>query len=140
MENIDFELLLKILAGLVGAIGLFLQIRNLRNASRSSIKTDLEILEKLTPSDPNYAIVRNSLDQSIKRVYGDPARRKFIPSPVDFWFGFIWCIGFGYWTIYLFRDGFSWWAVVTGLFALGGFGGIITGLEGKKNSQQKRPG
>jgi hypothetical protein len=133
MKTLDFELLLKISAAIIGAVGLLYQLRNLRLTFRSSIKTDLEILKMLEPNDPNYEIVRENINDSIKRVYGDPNKKRFkIYSQGDFYGGLMCSIMFSYWTYYLCQDGFSFWGLLTGLIAAGGIGGIITGLEPKK--------
>jgi hypothetical protein len=133
MKGLDFELLLKIAAAIIGVIGLLYQLRNLRLTFRSSIKTDLEILKMLDTNDPNYEIVRGSINESIKRVYGDPNKKKFkIYSRLDFYGGILFSIVFTYVTYYLCKDGFSFWGLITGFLALAGLGGIITGLEPKK--------
>jgi hypothetical protein len=141
METIDFELLLKITAAIIGGVGLLYQLRNLRLTFRSSIKTDLEILKMLEPTDPNYNIVSTSINESIRKVYGDPNKTRFkIYNPVDFYLGLFWSIGFTYWTYYLCHDGFSFWGLLTGFSAFAGIGGVLNGLEPKKlNPETENP-
>lgn len=134
MKEIDFELLLKVTAAVIGVVGVIYQLRNLRLRFRSSIKTDLEILKMIEPTDPNFEIVQTNINESIKKVYGDPTKKKFkVYNPPDFYGGLLWCIGFTYWTYHLCKDGFSFWSLITGFFAFAGLGGIINGLEPKKN-------
>lgn len=38
-------------------------------------------------------------------------------------------IGFGAWTAYILRDGFTWWALLTGALAFGGVGPLMESIE-----------
>ena len=130
MNSIDYELLLKIAAIVVGLIGTLYQFRNWRLTSRSSIKTDLEILEKLDPLHPQREMIQQSIDEAIVTVYGEPNKKKFkIYSPVDFYLGLLFLIGFSYWTYILSREGFSFWSILTGFVAFGGLGGMLNGVD-----------
>jgi hypothetical protein len=136
MEGSEFfELALKVAAVLIGVLGSFYQLRNLRISSRSSIKTDMEILKMLEPTDPNYKIVKRSIDSSIKNIYKTDEQKTRIYSPTDFIFGVLFMVGFSIWTYYLSRDGFSYWSILTGFAAFAGFGGILNGLDPKKNKK-----
>lgn len=130
--DIDFEIIIKALGVVIGAAGTFYQVRNILPKSRSTLKSDLEILKLLEPGDPLHETVRRHVSRQVAYLY--PPRRKkpkrgIIYSSTDFWTGVLMAVMFTTWTIYLTRDGFTWWAVLTGFVALGGLGGILTGLE-----------
>jgi hypothetical protein len=140
LQKIDYELVLKALALFIGIFGSIYQLRKFRFTFRSSIKTDLEILNMLDPSDPNYEIVKKNIDVSIRQIYMGSNKYRFkIYSKADFYPGLLFLISFTIWTYYLSHNGFTIWAFLTGFFALGGIGGILTGLDsGKKNNQQSK--
>jgi hypothetical protein len=47
---------------------------------------------------------------------------------------------FGLWTVYLVRDGFSWWALASGFFAFVGLSIVIAGLEETRPDDAKKAG
>ncbi|MDB5228063.1 MAG: hypothetical protein JWN78_2256 [Bacteroidota bacterium] len=135
MLVIDYELIIKIIALFVGLFGSIYQLRNLRLTFRSSLKTDLDILKMLQEDDPNYSIVKNSINESIKKIYGVSNKNGLkIHSPGDFIFGILFLSGFSFWTYYLVRHDHLFWSYVTGFFAFAGLGGIMNGLDKKKDN------
>jgi hypothetical protein len=52
-------------------------------------------------------------------------------------FGIVLAIGLGYWTYHLSKDGFSWWSLLTGFFALGGLGQPLIAFAEQKRKDEK---
>ncbi|HEO64361.1 MAG TPA: hypothetical protein ENI73_00675 [Spirochaetes bacterium] len=111
----------------VGLIGALYQLFKLFPESRSTLKNDLEILGMLESSDPNYLIVKKRIDVKIRRIY-----QKKVHDTFDLVLGIIFFIAFLIWTIYLVKDSFSWWSIVTGFFALVGIGMISNAFDQSK--------
>jgi hypothetical protein len=110
----------------------YLSLRNLpaRVKRRSTLKSDIEVYNLLDKSDPKRAVVKASIDRSLDRLYGARA-------PSGNWKSWDWgavivwalmAVGFGYWTFYLVKDEFRWWAILTGFVALVGLFGVATWL------------
>jgi len=133
LSGIDWELVFKAVGALVGAIVSLYQLRNVNPRLRSTLKSDIEILNLLKPDEPGYRAVKEHVDSKIRRLY-KPERKKKEGRPKiyswpDFLLGIVFLPGFLIWTIYLFRNGFNGWGLVTAFFAFAGFGGIINGLQ-----------
>lgn len=135
--TIDYDILLKFFASIIGILGVIYQLRNLKITFKSSIKTDLEILNMLEETDPNFAIVKKSVTESIKKRYSKSNRSLTIYSITDFILGIIFVFGFGYWTFYLSYESFSFWSLLTGQFAIAGLGGILSAFDKKEKIQIK---
>lgn len=116
---------------LIGIIGAIYQIRNFSITFRSSIKTDLEILKMLNSTDPNYFLIQNRIDESIKKIYSPRKNLFIIYKPTDFIIGIIFFFGFGFLTIYLSRENFNVWSLVTVNFVVTGFFTIWSSLKPK---------
>ena len=104
------------------------QLHRTISIRRARLKHDLEMLkltkdlgfpsgrlEKLLEEDINTFLEEESM-RGAQKWYSDP---EIIGMTI---YGFAVLIGFGLWTNYLLRDGFTWWAVLTGFFAFGGIG------------------
>jgi hypothetical protein len=135
-----------------------LGVRNFR--SRTTLKRDLDILKMVDQADPGHAILKAHVDRMIRELYAPPAPsvRKRLPSPKhirafvstlardfpkpkkpsDFVSGLLSFVGFSVWTAYLDRGGFSWWSLLTGVFALSGLLGIFDSY-GLLSGQPQRP-
>src|ERR1039457_4758679 len=121
MANIDYELVLKIFGVIAAVVAAVYQFRNVKLSPRSSIKTDLEILKLLDSDDENYILIKNHIDRSIKRIYRIRKENKFkIYSIPLFIMGILFLLGFSVWTYYISRNGFSYWSLLTGFFAIAG--------------------
>ncbi|MGH9195860.1 MAG: hypothetical protein ACRD1T_08985 [Acidimicrobiia bacterium] len=113
----EFVQALAILAGVV--ISAY-NLRNLpdRTRKRSTLKADIEIYHLLDKSDPQRESVKRSIDATLDRLYGGRSR-SFKDVEWSFVIGLcLTFVGFGAWTAYQVRDGFTWWAVATGFVAL----------------------
>ncbi|MFZ5981714.1 MAG: hypothetical protein ACOYVF_13910 [Candidatus Zixiibacteriota bacterium] len=133
LHDIDWELVFKAIGAIVGAFVSLYQLRNIKPRLRSTLKSDIEILNLLKPDEPGYRAVKEHVDSKIRLLY-KPLREKRsgglkIYSWPDFALGIIFLPGFLIWTVYLFRGGFNGWGLVTAFFAIAGLGGIINGLE-----------
>lgn len=143
----DWGIILMAISIIVTAVIAFFRIRTewrkVAPTSRFALKRDLEILgliKSSLPKDPKYEIVKKSIDDKIDEIYSPvqqigfkSLREKRLREynwPILI-FGFILLIGFSIWTWYLVKDGFTWWALLTGFFAFAGIGNIISGLEKK---------
>lgn len=131
MDKDFWDLILKALALAAGAIASFFQIRNLLPRSRSTLKTDLEILRLLDPTDPNYAVVRAQIDATVKATYRTDEGRFRVYNWTDLIWGTLLFVLMTMGLLYVFREreGFTWWYVSLGLLWMAGLGGMISGLE-----------
>ena len=127
----SWELAIKAVSAVFAAISLFFTLRNQIRQRRQAIKVDLEILESV--QDPALkTLILEDVHSRIRRLYGTPAvsaadkRINNLPMLI---FGSVMLVGFAIWTVYLSREGFNWWSLLTGFFALGGFGNIMASLE-----------
>jgi hypothetical protein len=127
------DLALKALGLVATAAFSLYQARNLLPGNRSRLQTDLEILKLLDADHPIYSQAKARVDSELERAFGEEAKGRFAPPRVYDWSrlvsGTVFATGFTAWTIYIVRHGFSWWAILTGLMALGGLGQIIGALE-----------
>lgn len=135
----DWVEVLKVVGILVGAIVTFFGVRRAepRLRPRSRLKADLEILNLLKSSEPSYRIVKEHVDTAITKVYRLPSQQEGYKRPrvhnwSDLVLGIICFPGFTFWTWYLVRDGFSWWAIPTGFFAFAAIGWILIAFEEKR--------
>ena len=123
----NWQLTIQVLGILVGGSISLYQIRRLLPASRSRLKVDLEILKLIDPGDPAHARVKEHIDRAIVRTYTNVASVSGAAS-ID-WpslvFFTVAIVGLVSWTVYLVRDGFNPWSLLTGLFALVGALGLL---------------
>ena len=112
--------------------------------SRLALKRDLEVLKMLAPTDPGHALVKAHVDQLIQKLYEPhppPIRKRLKDLEPkkwgDFATGIFTFLGFSLWTAYLDRHGFSWWSVLTGLFAMSGIYGIFDSYGLMPDSRQR---
>ena len=144
----DWEIILMAISIIGGAVIAFFRIRTewrkIAPTSRFALKRDLEILgliKSSLPKDPKYKIVKKAIDDKIDEIYSPVQQIGFKRVREYNWgiliFGFILLIVFSLWTWYLVKDGFTWWALLTGFFAFAGIGNIINGLEKKQKKPEK---
>lgn len=125
--GLDWDILIKALGALVGAVVAYTQVKSTQPISRAAMKADLEILNLLDKSDPNYNLIKSNIDPRIQKLYGAEAK---YTDWITVGFGAIWAGGFAYWTFYLVKDNFTWWSLLTGYFALAGMGWVMMGFRG----------
>lgn len=141
---ISWENILKAIPVIVGAVATLYQLRTKLPGSRSQLKSDLEIL-KLLPDeeDPSHKTLKTSIDAKITRMYSGAASRSATEKPgwkknwVYLVYGISLFLIFGFWTYYLVNRG-SWWAILTGFFALAGAGNVMAGFE-RSSPRGSRP-
>ncbi len=132
-EGFDGNLLLQAFGILIAAVVAYVQARGLNLTTRSSLKTDLEILKLLDPADSSYQTVKKAVDKRIARLYSPEPTR---PEADMFWswvfaiFGVLWALGFSYGTFVLLRPAFTWWAVLTGYLAFAGLWLLVMAARG----------
>jgi uncharacterized membrane protein (DUF2068 family) len=123
--GIDWDAILKVIPVVAAVATAIYKFRDSRPRRRATLKTDLELLR--TARDQNLdckgfeAYVQEELSHLYQRT------RKTQWGTVIL--GIVFAISFAVWTVYLVRDGFSWWAVATGFFAFVGTTIVIGGLE-----------
>lgn len=102
------------------------QLRRTISIRRARLKHDLEMLDLAKRLDIPAIKLQNRLEKELKDFVESEAALQarsplsdpqFIGMTI---YGIVVFIGFSLWTIYLLRDGFTWWSILTGLFALGG--------------------
>jgi hypothetical protein len=126
------------LAVLAGVAVSFYSLRNLpaRTRKRSTLKADIEIYHLLDKSDPQREVVKRSIDASVNRMYGTGARNLRDVEWTQIITGVVMVLGFGFWTAYLVKDGFTWWAIATGL---GAFSGLMLIPEAFERQVEREP-
>jgi hypothetical protein len=72
VSPLDWDLALKAVGTLLSIALGFLQLRQFLQALRTSLKTDLEILNLLGPDHPQYESIRGAIDRSLERRFGTP--------------------------------------------------------------------
>ena len=132
--DVNWDLILKALGFLVAATAAYFQVRNLNFAMRVSLKTDLEILNLLNASDPNYTALKRAVDMRVKSLYPEEETDTSAQRVLRIMAGFIgvfWTLGFAYWTFSLSLPDFSWWSLLTGYLAFVGVGILVMAISGK---------
>jgi hypothetical protein len=133
LKYITADNLLKVLAILAGAVASIHQIKQFRANSRSSLKADLEILRMLDKAEPEHNLVKAHTTQLINQLYSPRAGKRFkIYNLEDFLMGLFGAVGLTFWTAHILRNGFSFWALLTGVFALASFLVMLDGFDPKK--------
>jgi hypothetical protein len=131
VREIDWDIVIKAIGALVGAIVAYIQIRSSRPISRSALRSDLEILRLVDPADPTYTVIKGSIDRRIKLLYAEPRMDVRWAAVI---FGSSISIGFSYATFYLVRDHFNWWSLLTAYFAMVGLSLISLGFTKRSES------
>lgn len=146
----SWEISFKAIGTLLSVVVAFLQLRSFIQASHSTLKTDLEILNLLSASnpkhlsDPNYQAVKAYVDDRITRLY--PSKKRDGPGKSklyrdqDFIKGILIFVFFFSITLYLLKDGFSLLSLLPAVVALTGLGGVIGALQRRNSSRGKKKG
>jgi hypothetical protein len=132
--GLDWELILKALGAIISVLLAYVQFRGLNLTSRATLKTDLEILKLLDAGNPNYPVVKQSIDQRLALLYAEPPAqtKRYIGERIGIAaLGLVVALGFSYWTFKLVEPGFTWWSLLTGYLALAGVIWMIMGATGK---------
>lgn len=124
-SGIDWELVIKVVSGGIAAVGGIWKLVQSVRGSRARLAADIEILGKLPVGHPQKPVLERSIQQSIDRLYSPQHRM----SGFEVAYGIIVGAGFTVWTVWLMRDGFSWWGVLTGFFAMGGIGVLFGAID-----------
>ena len=129
-HSTDWDLVLKALGFVVTAFVAYNQIKNLQYGSRAALKTDLDILNLIKADDPNYATVKQRINERIRILYA--------PRPPLNWLmawnvvaGLMFGFAFAYWTFRLVQHGFTWWSLVTGYAAFTSIVTAVMALRGR---------
>ena len=123
--SLDWETALRVVPLVAGALISLYRLQSLEPRLRSRLKSDSEILSRLDPESPAYELLKRNIEAGVERLYAQPAAEL---KWKDLAIGVIFVVGFGFWTAYLVRDGFTWWALLTGYFTLAGVGFIALGF------------
>jgi hypothetical protein len=136
----DGELLVQAFGVVVAAIVAVSQIAYRLPRSRTKLKHDLEILNLLNENDPNFDIVKRSVDSSVADLYQSSSdKSKFkIYDWGDLVTGVILLFGGVLWIMYLVQDGFSWWSIFAGFLAIGGLGNLISAFEDESSTEAEK--
>ncbi|MGK0289410.1 MAG: hypothetical protein ACI86H_000854 [bacterium] len=98
-------------------------------------EANFQVLEDMTN------VSRNEIEKIEHEVRGTLEEKQKKKLQVHSWFDFItgglFLILFSFLSFYLLRRGLFVWGVLAGILAFFGFGGVTTGLEGKKEDQTK---
>jgi len=103
---------------------------------RQALLEDLEILSKTPESLPEKELLLLHVKKSYKTLYTANLKRKrdwsmIIIMP-------LFAVGLANWTYQLSKDEFSYWSILTALFAIGAVGSWIDELKGSENKNDKK--
>lgn len=145
MENGSTFQLVEIVVTLVGiavAAGMTAyQLNRSISIRRARLKHDLEVLRLTKDLGIDMKELHNRVEGELKSfVSGEMEleERSLIHDPRFIGmtiYGLAVFFGFTVWTVYLVQDGFSWWAILTGLFA---FGGIMQPFVAWNHAKENR--
>ncbi|MGH2775319.1 MAG: hypothetical protein ACRDJT_07795 [Actinomycetota bacterium] len=123
--SLDWETALRAIPLVAGALISLFRLRSLEPRLRSKLKTDSEILSRLDPESSAHGLLKRNIEAGVERLYARPAAEL---KWGDVAVGVVFVVGFGFWTAYLVRDGFTWWALLTGYLTFAGMGFIALGF------------
>lgn len=126
----------------IGALISIYQVRRAISPKRSSLHHDLETLKLARELNIPAKVLEDEIIQRLAKLEPDykPPRWRFTGEVIgQSVFGIVLAIVLGYWTYYLSRDGFSWWSVLTGLFAFGGIMQPFAALSEQKIKDERAP-
>jgi hypothetical protein len=136
-ESMDWDMILRAVGVLIGAAGTIYQITRRDPRWRATLKADIEILNLLEEGESKETIRRN-VDRVVQSRYpvkvveeGTEVKQRGVRlyNVSNLVIGVVFLVGFGYWTFSLVEDGWNWWAILTGFFALGGLGNIMMAFD-----------
>ncbi len=136
----DWDVILRAVGVLIGAVGTVYQLIVRDPRWRSTLKTDIEILNLLDAEDENRKYIQQNIDKTVRSRYPyeeltaeelEEVKREGLRvySTSNLIIGIVFSVGFGYWTFSLLADGWNWWALLTGFFAFGGLGNIMLAFD-----------
>ena len=127
--NVEWwKLLLAAIGAVVTTIVSYHQIRSAWRNPRLNLKTDIEILNLIDKSDDNYRKIKEYIDEMVQQIYSQKDESILVKHSgvlLRTAFFLLWSVCFSFLTFYLLRDTFTWWAVLTGYFAIAGIGSLI---------------
>lgn len=136
----NFDLIIKAVGAVVAAVVSLTRLSTHYFHGRARLKSDIEIMNMLDEDDPNYKLVAEHVNKSIHAIYSEE-KDKEIPA-VSNWrdliFGIILLLFGMIWTLYVLRDGFSWWSIISILIVFASFGSILSGLHGESIFNESR--
>jgi hypothetical protein len=121
-----------------GALTVY-QITRAVSPIRSSLRHDLETLKLARELNMPAKALEDDIAQRLAKLEPDyqPLRWRITSEVVlQSLTGILMAIGFGYWTYYLSKGGFSWWSVLTGFFALGGAGQLFIAFDEQRRKDE----
>jgi hypothetical protein len=126
----NWDVLLKAVSVLVALYQL------IKPSARATLKTDVEILNLLNAATPDHRIegyeaVKAHVERSIRRIYRTKGRRKLFRDP-EFIKGVVILLLFSPATLYMLKDGLTFWALVPGFVALTGLAGVLGSIKAGK--------
>lgn len=128
-----WEIPFKAIGTVLSLVVAYFQVRSFIQGSHSTLKTDLEILNLMSPKNPNYQTVKAYVDENIAKTFyskkGQPSGKSKLSRDPDFLKGGTIFLFFAFITGYALMTGLTFWAVLPGLVALTGLGGVLAALD-----------
>lgn len=110
---------------MAGALFSLFRLLSLEPRLRSKLKTDSEILSRLDPESLAHGLLKRNIEEGVEKLCAEPSAKLKV---WDVAAGVVFVVGFGFWTAYLVRDGFTWWSLLTGYLTFAGIGFIALGF------------
>ena len=99
---------------------------------RQALLEDLEILSKTPDNISGKDLLREHIKRSYESLYSPNSNRKKIDWSQVVMMP-VFALGLGYWSYHLSKDEFSFWSIVTGIFAIGAIGALFDEFKDDKD-------
>jgi hypothetical protein len=120
LNNINWEIIVASLGTIIAAVIGFYQLKIALPKPRTRLKTDLEILQLIGDKHEKYTEIKEQVDDLITDIYTTPIKlsqqTRIMLIAMRIGSAIIGC-GLAFWTYYLVRDGWTWWAPLTGFYS-----------------------
>ena len=129
LEYLDPETITKALSIAAAVATTAYKLKDVKPRRRATLKADIELLGIAKAQGIESAELGKHIDAELRARYAKTHRARLARRVALTAVGVVWLAGFLAWSVYLSRDGFSPWTLLTGYFALVGLGIAVNGAE-----------
>jgi uncharacterized membrane protein (DUF2068 family) len=131
--GVEWDVILKAIPVAFAAATAIYKFRDARPRRRATLKADLELLKAAREQNLECMQLETSVRAELARLYDREKRAEWKTLA----FGSVFALAFGVWTAYIVKDGFSWWALLTGFFTFIGISIALSGLEDSRRPKEE---